>query len=63
MERRARELYLLPAGEALRAAVRDVASRQDRDFFAMLDGPEQDQLLALLRKVYGHYLDMVPDAD
>ncbi len=63
VERRARELYLLPEGEALRARVREVASWQDRDFFAMLDGAERDQLLALLRKVYGHYLDMVPDPD
>ena len=63
VERRARELYLLPEGEALRTRVREVASRQDRDFFAMLEGAEQDQLLALLRKVYGHYLDMVPDLD
>ncbi len=62
-ERRARELYLLPDGEALRVRVREVALRQDRDFFAMLDGGEQAQLLGLLRKVYGHYLDMVPDAD
>ncbi|RYC29934.1 MarR family transcriptional regulator [Lichenibacterium minor] len=61
-ERRARELYLLPKGEALRARVRDVALTQDRDFFSVLDGGERAQLLGLLRKVYGRHLDGVPDA-
>lgn len=61
-ERRARELYLLPKGEALVEQVRGVALGQDRDFFSMLDGDEQARLRALLRKVYGHYLDMMPDA-
>ena len=63
VERRARELYLLPKGEALAERVRGVALRQDRDFFAVLDGDEQAQLRALLRKVYGHYLDMIPDPE
>ena len=63
VERRARELYLRPAGEALRARVRQVAKRQDEAFFAVLSGPERAELLKLLRKVYGHYLDMVPDPD
>lgn len=62
LERRARELYLLPKGEAMVERVRGVALRQDRDFFAMLDADEQAQLRALLRKVYGHYLDMLPGA-
>ena len=60
VERRARELYLLPRGEALRAKVRDAARRQDDAFFAMLSGDERAQMLGLLRKVYGHHLDMVP---
>lgn len=59
-ERRARELYLLPKGEALRSRVRDAASKQDGDFFAVLDEGEQAQLLSLLRKVYGHYLGLLP---
>lgn len=61
-ERRARELYLLPKGEALRGRVREVALAQDRDFFAVLDGGEQAQFLGLLRKVYGRHLDRVPKA-
>ena len=61
-ERRARELYLKPEGEALRNRVRAVALAQDRDFFAPLDGAEQVQLLGLMRKLYGHYLGTVPDA-
>lgn len=63
VERRARELYLRPAGEALRARVRAVAKRQDDAFFAMLSDPERAELLGLLRKVYVHYLDMVPDPE
>lgn len=62
LERRARELFLLPKGEALRSRVREVALQQDSDFFAVLDGGEQTQLLVLLRKVYGHCLGMLPDA-
>lgn len=61
-ERRARELYLLPKGEALRGRVREVALTQDRDFFAVLDESETRQLLGLLRKVYGSYLDTMPEA-
>ncbi len=61
-ERRARELYLLPKGEALRLRVRDVALKQDSDFFAVLDVDEQAHLVGLLRKVYGHYLGMMPGA-
>lgn len=62
VERRARELYLLPKGTALVERVRGVALRQDRDFFAVLEADERAQLRALLRKVYGRYLDMMPDA-
>lgn len=61
-ERRARELYLLPKGEALRGQVREVALNQDKDFFAVLDQSETRQLLGLLRKVYGRYLDTMPEA-
>ena len=63
VERRARELYLLPRGEALRDTVRDAARRQDERFFAMLSGDERARMLELLRKVYVHYLDMVPDPE
>lgn len=59
-ERRARELYLLPAGEALRARVRSGALGQDRDFFSMLDEGERTTLVVLLRKVYVHHLDIAP---
>ncbi len=62
VERRARELYLLPKGEALRGRVREVALTQDRDFFAVLDDGERPHLLGLLRKVYGCHLDTMPDA-
>lgn len=60
-ERRARELYLLPKGEALRIQVREVALTQDQDFFAVLDEGDRRHLLGLLRKVYGGHLDMMPD--
>ena len=59
-ERRARELYLLPAGQALRARVRDAALGQDRDFFSVLDEGERATALVLLRKVYAQHLDVAP---
>ena len=62
VERRARELFLTPAGRALVQRTRDVVRRQDDEFFAPLSGPERSRLLALLRKLYESYLDMVPHA-
>lgn len=62
VERRARELFLTSKGRALVQPTRDVARRQDDDFFAPLTGPEREQLLGLLRKLYESYLDMVPHA-
>lgn len=63
VERRARELYLTPKGQAIVQRTRDVVRRQDKDFFAPLDAGERDQLLGLLRKVYESYLDMVPHTE
>ncbi len=63
VERRARELYLTPKGQAIAQRTRDVVRRQDRDFFAALDTGERDQLLGLLRKVYESYLDMSPQTE
>ena len=60
VERRARELYLTPKGQAIAQRTRDVVRQQDRDFFAPLEAAERDQLLGLLRKVYETYLDMMP---
>ncbi len=60
VERRARELYLTPKGQAIVQRTRDVVRRQDKDFFAALDPGERDQLLGLLRKVYESSLDMRP---
>ncbi len=62
VERRARELFLTPAGQALVGRTRDVVRRQDDAFFAPLSGPERAHLLALLRKLYASYFDMVPPA-
>lgn len=62
-ERRARELFLTPKGQALVQRTRDVVQRQDDDFFAPLSAPEREQLLGLLRKLYESYLDMVPHAN
>jgi DNA-binding MarR family transcriptional regulator len=62
VERRARELFLTPKGRALVQRTREVVRRQDDEFFAPLSGPEREQLLGLLRKLYESYLDMVPHA-
>ncbi|MCW6508255.1 MarR family winged helix-turn-helix transcriptional regulator [Lichenifustis flavocetrariae] len=63
VERRARELYLTPEGQALVSRTRDLVRRQDDEFFAALDTAERAQLLGLLRKVYETYLDMNPHAE
>ena len=63
VERRARELYLTDKGHAIVQRTRDTVRRQDNEFFAALDTGEREQLLALLRKVYETYLDMVPHAE
>jgi DNA-binding MarR family transcriptional regulator len=63
VERRARELYLTPKGQAIVQRTRDVVRKQDDEFFgAALDGAERLQMLQLLRKIYETYLDMVPHA-
>jgi len=62
-ERRARELYPTQSGRAVARRLRQLVKAQDDDFFAVLDGKEQATLLALLRKVYESYIDMVPLQD
>jgi DNA-binding MarR family transcriptional regulator len=62
-ERRARELYLTEKGRAMVPKVRAVIRRQDDDFFGVLTREERRKLLALLRKIYGHYVDMVPTTE
>jgi DNA-binding MarR family transcriptional regulator len=62
-ERRARELTLTPAGREMVPKVRAAIRRQDDRFFGMLTLEEREQLLALLRKVYKHYVDMVPTSE
>ena len=42
--------------------MRAVALAQDRDFFAPLDAGERAQFLGLMRKLYGHYLGLAPEA-
>ena len=59
-ERRARELTLTPSGRRMVPKVRAAILRQDARFFGMLSKEERKQLLGLLRKVYKHYVDMVP---
>ncbi|MFI4994281.1 MAG: MarR family winged helix-turn-helix transcriptional regulator [Hyphomicrobiales bacterium] len=62
-ERRARELYLTDKGRAMVPKVRAVIRRQDDDFFGMLTPGERRKLLALLRKIYSHHVDMVPTTE
>jgi DNA-binding MarR family transcriptional regulator len=62
-ERRARELYLTPKGRRLAEQVRAVARRQSADFFSVLSGQEQADLLRLLRKVYVGYVEQAPTAE
>ena len=62
-ERRARELYLTDKGRAMVSKVRAVIRRQDDEFFGMLTPEERRKLLALLRKVYSHHIDMVPTTE
>jgi DNA-binding MarR family transcriptional regulator len=62
-ERRARELYLTPKGQRVAEQVRAVAQRQSADFFSILSGQEQADLLRLLRKVYAGYVEHAPAAD
>jgi DNA-binding MarR family transcriptional regulator len=62
-ERRARELTLTRAGREMVPKVRAAIRRQDDRFFGMLTAEERKQLVALLRKVYKHYVDMVPTGE
>ncbi|SDR63756.1 transcriptional regulator, MarR family [Rhizobiales bacterium GAS113] len=62
-ERRARELSLTQKGASLVPKVRADIRRQDDRFFGMLSAEERKLLLQLLRKVYEHYVDMVPTGD
>jgi DNA-binding MarR family transcriptional regulator len=59
-ERRARELYLTPKGQRVAEQVRAVARRQSADFFSILSGEEQADLLRILRKVYVGYVEQAP---
>lgn len=51
-ERRARQLYLTAAGEALATRVREIALKQNERFFAPLTVAERESLLAILKKLY-----------
>lgn len=62
-ERRARELYLTGKGRRLADEVRAVARRQSADFFSVLSGEEQADLLRILRKVYVGYVEQAPTGD
>lgn len=62
-ERRARELYLTPKGQRVAEQVRAVARRQSGEFFSILSGQEQADLLRLLRKVYAGYVEHAPPGD
>ncbi|MGC1578766.1 MAG: MarR family winged helix-turn-helix transcriptional regulator, partial [Beijerinckiaceae bacterium] len=62
-ERRAREPYSTDKGRAMAPKVRAVIRRQDDDFFGMLTPKERRKLLTLLRKIYSHYVDMVPTTE
>ncbi|MGL4964229.1 MAG: MarR family winged helix-turn-helix transcriptional regulator [Inquilinus sp.] len=62
-ERRARELYLTVKGRRVAEEVRTVARRQSADFFSILSGQEQADLLRLLRKVYAGYVEHAPAGD
>ncbi|SNB76728.1 transcriptional regulator, MarR family [Arboricoccus pini] len=51
-ERRAHQLYLTDAGEALATHVREIALRQNDRFFAALSAAERQSLLSILKKLY-----------
>jgi DNA-binding MarR family transcriptional regulator len=59
-ERRAHELYLTAKGQALIARVRAIALKQSGDFFSVLSVAEQDQLRALLKKLYESHVADLP---
>lgn len=63
VERRARELYLTDQGRIFARRVRQVVKAQDDDFFAMLSMEERETLIAILRKVYESYIEVVPQDD
>lgn len=60
-ERRARELYLTPAGHELRSKVQAVALGQNEAFFAALSAAERRTLLGLLKKLYRAHVASLPD--
>ncbi len=55
-ERRARELYLTNKGRSLVDKVRALVSQQSDAFFGVLSGPEQKQLMELLKKLYSAHV-------
>lgn len=57
-ERRAHELYLTDKGRAVVDALRPVAQSQSAEFFSVLSPEEQSQLLALLKTVYDHAVEI-----
>jgi DNA-binding MarR family transcriptional regulator len=59
-ERRAHELYLTPAGEALVERVRAFAIDHSARFFGSLTESEQAQLLRLLMKLYEAHVARLP---
>lgn len=56
-ERRARELYVTTKGKALVDRVRELATRQSDQFFDVLTGPEQMQMMLLLKKLHSHHVN------
>lgn len=62
-ERRARELYLTGKGRSLVDRVRTLAAAQSEQFFGVLGKGEQEQLMALLRKLYQHHVSTTPVED
>jgi DNA-binding MarR family transcriptional regulator len=51
-ERRAHELFLTSKGEALASKVREIATKQNENFFGILTDKEQTSLLSILKKIY-----------
>jgi len=49
---RAQELYITDAGAALAAKVRELVTKQSKDFFALIPQDEQRQLMDILRRAY-----------
>ena len=60
-ERRARELFLTAKGKSLVDRVRTLVTHQSDQFFGVLSGPEQKQLMGLLKRLHSHHVSVLPD--